>query len=192
MGFGREFKSALNISFQWRSAVVQGNGEAYNFPGKFTRFFRARYCVPAVYRWRVLKNQPEEKEAIYIGEAEQLTRRIQRVLTPSKTAKDTNTNKRLHQIFQAFLSKDRKIVIDVADLDPFEVNGVRFGTDTMGDTFKRRAIENVLLALAQGSGEFELLNVVVDSAEEVRQKLSRLPPHELRKLIKLHGFDKPK
>ena len=192
MRFGREFKSALNISFQWRSAVVPENGEAYNFPGEFTRFFQARYCVPVVYRWRVLKKQPEEKEAVYIGEAEQLPRRIQRVLTPSKTAKDTNTNKRLHQMFQEFLSKGRKIVIEVADLDSFEVNGVRFGADTMGDTFKRRAVENILLALAQKSGEFELLNVVVDPVEEVRQKLSRLPPHELKKIIKLYGLDKPK
>jgi len=184
--------SGLNISFQWRSAVGQENGDAYNFPDKFTGFFRKKYSVPVVYRWRVLKNQPGDKEPIYIGEAEELPRRIQRVRTPSKTARDTDTNKRLHQIFQQFLSLGRKIVIDVGDVDPFELNGVRFGGDTMGDRFKRRALENILLALAQKSGEFELLNVVVDPVEEVREKLSRLPPHELRSLMKLYGLDKPK
>jgi len=176
--------NGFRISFQWRSAVVEENGTAYTFPDRFTRFFREKYSVPAVYRWRVLKNQPGDKEPIYIGEAEELPKRIQRVRTPSKTAKDTDTNRRLHQIFQQFLSQGRKIVIDVADVDPFEMNGVRFGGDTMGDLFKRRAVENILLALAQKSGEFELLNVVVDPVEEVREKLSRLSPHELRELLK--------
>ncbi len=182
----------FDISFQWRSAVVQENGNAYNFPDKFTRFFREKYSVPAVYRWRVLKNQPGDREAIYIGEAEQLPRRVQRVRTPSKAAKDTGTNKRLHQIFQQFLSRGRTIVVDVADIDSFEVNGVRFGLDTMGDPFKRRAMENILLALAQKSGEFEILNVVVDPIEEAREKLLRLPPHKLRELMKVYGLDKPK
>lgn len=184
--------SGSTISFQWRSAIIQQNGDPYYFPDKFTHFFRARYCVPVVYRWRVLKNQPGDKEPIYIGEAEELPKRIQRVRTPSKTVKDTDTNKRLHQIFREFLSQGRKIVVDVVDLDPFEVNGVRFGRDTMGDTFKRRAVENILLALAQKSGEFELLNAVVDPAEEVREKLSRLSAHQLRQLMKLHGLNKPK
>ncbi len=182
----------IDISFQWRSAVVQENGNAYNFPDKFTRFFREKYSVPVVYRWRVLKTQPGDKEPIYIGEAEELPRRIQRVRTPSKTAKDTDTNKRLHQIFREFLSQGRAIVVDIADIDAFEMNGVHFGRDTMGDPFKRRAMENILLALAQKSGEFELLNVVVDPIEEAREKLLRLPPHKLRELMKLYGLDKPK
>ena len=184
--------SGFQISCQWRSAVVQENGNAYKFPDKFTDFFRERYSVSAVYRWRVIKNQPGDKESIYIGEAEELPRRIRHVLTPSKKAKDGNTNKRLHQIFQEFLSQGRTIVIEVGDVDPFEINGVRFGRDTMGDRFKRRALENILLALAQNSGEFQLLNVVVDPVEKVREQLSRLPPHELRKILKVYRPDKPK
>ena len=182
----------FNISFQWRSAVVRESGDAYNFPEKFTSYFREKYSVPVVYRWRVLKNQPGDKEPIYIGEAEELPRRIQRVRTPSKTAKDSDTNKRLHQIFQEFLSLGRKIVIDVGDIEPFEINGVRFGGDTMGNPFKRRAVENILLVLAQKSGEFELLNVVVDPVEEVWEKLLKLPPHQLRELMKLYGLDQSK
>ncbi len=177
---------------QWRTAVVRENGEPYNYPDKFTRYFRQKYSVPVVYRWRVLKNQPGDKEPIYIGEAEELPRRIQRVRTPSKTAKETDTNKRLHQIFHEFLSQGRKIVIDVGDVEPFEVNGVRFGRDMMGDRFKRRAVENILLALAQESKEFELLNAVVDPVEEAREKLLKLPPHQLRELMKLCGLDKRK
>jgi hypothetical protein len=177
--------SGFNISFQWRTALVQENGAPYFFPDKFTKFFRNKYSVPGVYRWRVLKNQAGEKEPIYIGEAEQLPRRIQRVCTPPKTAKDTNTNKRLHQIFQKFLSEGRKSAIDVGDVDSFEIDGVRFGGDTMHDPFKRRAVENILLVLAQKSGEHVLLNVYVDPVAEAAEKLSKLPPHELKRLLDL-------
>ena len=177
--------SGFNISFQWRTALVQENGAPYFFPDKFTKFFRKKYSVAGVYRWRVLKNQPGEKEHIYIGEAEQLARRIQRVRTPSKAAKDTDTNKRLHTIFQKFLSEGRKIAFDVGDVEPFEINGVRFGGDTMHDSFKRLAVENILLAVAQKSGEYEVLNVFVDRIADAVAKLSKLPPHELKKLLEL-------
>lgn len=177
--------SGFSISFQWRTALVSENGAPYFFPDAFTKFFRKKYSVPAIYRWRALKNQPGEKEPIYIGEAEELPRRIQRVRTPSKTAKDTDTNKRLHTIFQKLLSEGRKIVIDVGDVEPFEINGVRFGGDTMHDPFKRRAVENILLALAQKSGEYEVLNIYVDPVAEAAEKLSKLPPHELKRLLKL-------
>jgi len=43
-------------------------------------------------------------------------------------------------------------------------------------------LENILLSIAQKSEEFELLNVIVDPVEEVREKLSKLPPHKLREL----------
>jgi hypothetical protein len=177
--------SGFNISFQWRTTLVQENGAPYFFPDKFTQFFRKKYSVSGVYRWRVLKNQPGEKEHIYIGEAEQLPRRIQRVRTPSKAAKDTDTNKRLHAIFQKFLSEGRKIAFDLGDVEPFEINGVRFGRDTMHDPFKRLAVENILLALAQKSGEYEVLNVFVDRVADAVAKVSKLPPHELKKLLEL-------
>lgn len=175
----------FTISVQWRTALIQENGAPYFFPDKFTKFFRKKYAVAGVYRWRVLKNQPGEKEPIYIGEAEQLQRRIQRVCTPSKTAKDTDTNKRLHTIFQKYLLEGRKIAFDVADVEAFEINGVRFGGDTMLDPFKRVAVENILLALAQKSEEYELLNVFVDRVADAMEKLSKLPPGELEKLLAL-------
>lgn len=139
-----------------------------------------------------MRKEGEQKEPIYIGEAEELPRRIQRVRTPSKKAKDSDTNKRLHQIFQRYLTEGRVIVIDLADIDPFEVNGVRFGRDDLGDRFKRRAIENILLALAQKSDGFEVLNAVVDPLDKAERALKMLKPHEMREIIRHYGLDKPK
>ena len=68
--------SGFNISVQWGTAATKENGAPYYFPDKFTRYFRETYAVPALYRWRVMRRQPGEKEKIYIGEAEELARRV--------------------------------------------------------------------------------------------------------------------
>ena len=160
--------NSLNITYQWRPAVLLETGEEYVFPLMGTCYFNQKYAVPGVCRWRVEKRQPGEKEAIYIGEAQDLAKRVKRVEKPSRTAKDSNTNKRLNQVLKKYFAEDRTVVFDVADVDPFEINGVKFGGDTFGDCFKRRAVEGILLALAEKSGEFEVLNTVVDLAEKAK------------------------
>lgn len=181
----------LRISVQWRTAVATDNGEAYNYPDKFTSFFRERYSVPVVYRWRVMRKEGGQSEPIYIGESDELPRRIQRVRTPSTLAKDSDTNKRLHEIFKKYLSEGQSIVIDWADVDPFEIDGIRLGREDLGDRFKRRAIENILLVLAQNSRGLELLNMTIDPIDRAMQKLKKLKPHEIREVIQLYGLDGP-
>jgi hypothetical protein len=181
----------IELTFQWRTTLAEKGGNAYTYPDKFTRYFRESYSKPAIYRWRVLKRRPGGRETIYIGEAEELRRRIQLVRTPPKKVKETQTNKKLHQTFKRLLQKGRKIVIDIADVGEFRVNGVRFGADSIEHAFQRKAIENILLALAHRSGEFKLLNVWVDPAEQVRKELQRLSPSQLRRLkevMKVKGY----
>jgi hypothetical protein len=177
----------LTISIQWRTAIVRENGEPYYFPQKCTKYFCETYSVPVIYRWRVMSSDGG-KEAIYIGEAEELPRRIQRVRTPSMKAKDSNTNKRLHQIFQQHLSGNRNIVIEIADVEPFEINGIRFDHHGLGDQFKRRALENLLITVAVQSGQFELLNMVVDPIDKAERALRKLKPHELREVLRHYGL----
>jgi hypothetical protein len=148
--------------------------------------------VPVVYRWRVLQVQRGQRESVYIGEAEELPRRIQRIKTPSCKAKNTDTNKRLGLIFQNFLLEGRKIVIDIADIQPFEVNGIRFDNGSLGDRFKRRALENLILVTAQQANDFELLNMVVDPLDKAERALMRLKPRQLREIIRDYGLAKPK
>lgn len=181
--------SGFTNHVQWRSALARED-QAYCFPDKFTRDFREKYSISAVYRWRVMRIEGEVKEAIYIGEAEDLVRRIQRVRTPSRKAKAGNTNKRLHKIFREYLRAGRKIVLDIADIESYEINGISFGCDTIDDRFQRRAIENILLAIAQASNEFELLNIIVDRVEKARRTLAKLPPHVVREVIRRYGLDK--
>src|SRR6266852_3711337 len=110
----------LNIFVQWRTAHQEGGDGTYYFPNVLSRRFREEYAFPAVYRWRAMR-QSGEKEKIYIGEAEELARRMRWVLTPHSSAKASDTNKRLNQIFTKLVSEGKKIVIDVADITPFEI-----------------------------------------------------------------------
>jgi hypothetical protein len=183
----------VNISVVWRTAVGQKSGDGgYYFPGKITPQLQKEYAIPAVYRWRVMRDQtrwPNDLvEKIYIGEAEELTRRMQWVLTPFSAAKGTDTSKRLNEIFSKLAAEGRKIVIDVADVDPFEINGIRFDKRDLGDRFKRRMLEAFLLVEAQTLPNFELLNVSIDPLDRDRDALNQLTPHQVRDAVKRYGL----
>jgi hypothetical protein len=177
----------INIDIQWRTAVVEENGNAYNFPKPFPFYFCEKYAISAVYRWRVLREAGEPKEEIYIGEAEDLVQRIQRVRTPAKTGKTGNTNERLNKIFGERLSAGRIIVLEVADIQPFTVNGIRFDESAASDRFKRRALENLLLVIAQKNEQFTLLNTIVDPLSHAERLIRKLKPHQVRELLRKYA-----
>jgi len=162
--------------------MVEEDGTAYRYPAMFSRYLREHYSVPAVYRWRVLQVQPGERETVYIGEAEDLIRRIQRVRTPARGSKGGETNRRLKQIFDEKISSGRTVVLDVADFEPFEINGVSFSSNELEDRFKRRALENLVLCFAQAEKQ-EILNKVVDPVRKAVKALQRLPRSQLREVV---------
>jgi len=173
---------SFKIHLQWRAATVEENGPGYIYPAKFSRFFRDRYSCPAVYRWRVHPGEDGKPEPVYIGEAEVLVRRVQKVLTPPRTAKGGETNKRLREIFDRERAAGKSIFLDVADFEPFEINAVLFSREELGDRFKRRLLEDLSLCFAQALGH-PLLNKVVDPVDKVVAKLKKLPPHLLRQVL---------
>ena len=170
--------NSMKIHIQWRS-MMEENGAAYQYPARFSRYLRERYSVPAIYRWRVQEAQPDERKTVYIGEAEDLIRRIQRVRTPSKR---WDTNKRLKQIFDGKISAGRTVILDVADFEPFELNGVSFSSKELGDQFKRKALENLILCFAQAEGQ-ELLNKQVDPVQKAVNAVEKLPRNQQRQLL---------
>jgi hypothetical protein len=167
----------VTVHVKWRSVMTEENGhQAYNFPQKFTRYMRTKYAIPAVYRWKVLRAlNGDPKQPIYIGQGEDLIQRMQRVLTPARQAKKVSTNRRLHDLFQTYVAQGRSIVIEVVDVEPFELNGIPFGRGTVHDPFKRLALENILLVIAQrAEAEWELLNMVIDPIEKATLEVAKL------------------
>jgi hypothetical protein len=71
--------------------------------------------------------------------------------------------------------------IAIADIQPFEINCIRFDRRDLGDRFKRRMLENLLVAIAQADLNCELLNSVVEPLDRQRELLiRRLSPRQLR------------
>ena len=173
----------LTISVKWSPAEEEA-GVPYSFPHPFTPYFRSHYKVPAIYRWRVTPSVPKERELVYIGEAEDLHRRVQRVLTPSKKEKVGDTNFRLHQLFEAFVAQGARVLLEIATFGDFKVNGLLFSPSTVGNEFVRCAVESMLVRLAHNDNA-ELLNKRMSErhAQKVRGYLNTLPAGERPRVI---------
>lgn len=172
----------FQIASQWRSVLVEENGSGYEFPSKLTRFMHNKYNVPTVYQWRVHPGDQGKPEELYIGEAEDLARRIQRVLTPTRKEKKSDANARLRKELDGRRAIGKHVFLDCLDFAPFELNGILFERENMRDVFCRKAVENLCLYLAQ-SQRHPLLNRCVDPVEKVARELAKLPPHVLREAL---------
>jgi hypothetical protein len=170
--------------FQWRAVLIAENGSGYEFPSKLTPFLRGRYSIPIVYRWRVHPGDQGKPEELYIGEAEDLARRIQRVLTPGADGKKKSTNARLREQLDMRRADGKHVYLDYLDFAPFELNDVLFTKELLREVFLRRAMENLSLYLAQVAGH-ELLNFRVDHVEKVSRELAKFPPHIVRKALEI-------
>jgi hypothetical protein len=172
---------SFQIHFQWR-AVLAAESQGYTFPSRLTSFLRDKYCVPAVYRWRVHPGDQGKPEELYIGEAENLSRRIQHVLTPGGKTKKKNTNARLREQLDLRCGAGKHVYLDYLDFPPFELNGALVTADLFREGFLRKAIENLCLYFAQTQGH-ALLNCRVDAVEKVARNLLKLPPDVLRRAL---------
>jgi hypothetical protein len=87
-----------------------------------------------------------------------------------------------------YVGDGRTIVIEVADFEPFEVNGIRFAKETLFDRFRRQVLENLLIVFAQrAEAEWELLNVrfgPIEKATLELAKVMRQPPEVLHAALR--------
>jgi hypothetical protein len=161
----------LKTDFQWRP-VESASGIGYLFPDRFTDYMRDMYARPAVYRWRVFPALPEQKEEIYIGEAEILVRRAYSVLNAkSDTGAGTQakTNHRLRKYFASQRMAGRQIALEWLDFPPFEIECVRFEPLELWDPFKRKCIENLALTVSVQQ-RWEILNSHTDPISKTLRK----------------------
>lgn len=170
----------LAIHFEWRTVLM--NDSAYFFPAPITPEFRRRFSFPAIYRWRALRTPDEPKEIVYIAESDSMAAAMQRVISPSSRARKSDINLKLNSLFRRLVKEGRQIGVDLAYIYPFEINSIRFASNTLRDGFKRCAIQNILIAVTAADPRYELLNLVVDNAANVLQLFLQLPPRVQRNL----------
>lgn len=129
----------LEISFRW--LAVQGLIDIpYCFPQEISQYLRKRYVGPAVYRWLL---ERDSIRSIYIGETENLARRLHHYLKPGPSQL---TNRRIRDLLDQEQSLGAIVSFDVLAFDPFSVNGHRYSETDLGNKEVRCFLENLLLS----------------------------------------------
>lgn len=174
---------SLKIHGQWRPVHLTKDGEGYLFPTKFTRYILDEYARPAVYRWRVFPAEAGQKEQVYIGEAEILSKRALSVLRAAKGEGRDNTNWRLRTCFETQVKSGKHIALEWLDFQPFEIECARFEARELWDPFKRKCIEN--LALVMSADQCEILNIYKDPIGKTLKKFLGvdIPANRLREVV---------
>ncbi len=177
--------ASVEISLQWRAAVASARGEGYSYPNKFTVFFREKYFAPGIYRWRIHPLNHAEKESVYIGQAEVVAKRVQRIHSPSRKAIDPYA--KLKPLFDMRVKAGDKVFLDVLDFSPFELNRILFTSDRLGEAYKRHFLESLCICEAYRDG-YQVLNKFVDPVDKVVKELAKLgyppvQPAQLRKAL---------
>jgi len=129
---------------------------------------KEQYCRPAVYRWMVW-TPGYGMHAYYVGETDNLARRIQHCVRPGKTQA---TNLRLKAYFDEAGNQKQRVEVQTLVFEPFQVNKVRFSADLLGHTHIRRILENLVLVwLGAGqSGPPLILNRVLERDKQRTNK----------------------
>ncbi len=162
--------SFLEIKYRWLD-VQSSQGYPYRFPEKVTDFMKEMLGRPTVYQWTV-RTPTAHLRALYVGETENLARRIGHCLCPG--ARQV-TNLRLKAYFGEAVSRGERVELQCFDFDPFEINKVTFSMDLLGHTHLRRMLENLILVWLHSStsaGSPVILNQVL--AQDVERSKRRV------------------
>jgi hypothetical protein len=171
--------NALEIRYVWID-VQSSVGYNYQYPNTVSAYMREQYGRPSVYRWMVWT--PTSLSALYIGETDDLARRVQHCLSPGKRQA---TNLRLKAYFGEALGRGERVELQTFTFEPFQINNVNFSMDLLGHTHIRRMFENLVLVWLHSdasSGPPLILNRVLTRDMERSKKLTDAACAELRKL----------
>jgi len=177
MGFSRHLNRAgrpkptlefdlniLEITHRWAD-VQSAQGYNYLYPTVVSPYMKEQYCRPVVYRWMVW-TPGYGIHAYYVGETDNLARRIQQCLRPGKTQA---TNLRLKAYFDEAVNQKQQVELQSLVFEPFQVNKVSLTMELLGHTHIRRILENLVLVWLDAeisSGPPIILNRVLEQDKE--------------------------
>jgi len=144
---------AGNLNFVWEQ-VLSGPGQSYEFPHEVTPFMRREYRGPAIYRWLAYAQEIGDRRDIYIGEAENLSRRIQGYLQPGS---NQQTNVRMNARFRALTSEGLHVTIQRLRIGSLSLGEYEVGSSDLFNKHVRVFIEHMLIAYYTKAG-FTLMN----------------------------------
>jgi hypothetical protein len=139
----------LEITHRW--ADVQSlQGYNYLYPTGVSPYMKEQYCRPAVYRWMVW-TPGYGMHAYYVGETDELARRICHYLRPGTTQ---TTNLRLKAYFDEAVNQKQCVQLQTLVFEPFQVNKVNFSMDLLRHTLIWRILENLVLVWLDADKSF--------------------------------------
>ncbi len=162
--------NSIDVGLSWR-ILESGPGKPWSFPGAVSPYMKKHYRGPAIYRWAVTLPGEDEPRLIYIGEAEDLSRRLGDVLRSRRVTSKPTTSARLNAKFTEEVSHGNTVTVAKAEFQDFSFNGVTFSQQnwSLSHKFKRCALENLFLSACLGWGE-RLLNMRIGPRERLRKK----------------------
>jgi hypothetical protein len=159
----------VNFAYEWLP-VEQAPGIAYHFPEDPSALLKKHWVMkPAVYRWLVYKTIPGDLKEIYVGETDQLSRRIQHYLRPGPSQA---TNKRINYLFHQRAAAGCRIVLQYLSFTAFHVGGHVFSPNDLTKKHIRVALEHLFFSFAVAEG-YTLHNA---SAKAVSNDRSTIKP----------------
>ncbi len=129
----------IELDHEWIPVQVSPE-QRYIFPCAVTPYLRDAFSGPAIYRWVVYEREPGDLRRLYVGEADQLPRRLYHYLHPGPSQQ---TNLRLNAEFLRETQAGRSVTLEVLRFKPFEFEGANFSMGDLEDKLVRRFLENL-------------------------------------------------
>lgn len=136
----------LNADFEW-VAVADELGEPYRFP-RPVGSLRSKYPGPSIYRW-VSRRPDGTVESVYVGETDNLGRRIYGYLNPGQSQQ---TNLRMNAELRDLAASGHAIALERVKFESISLDGVEIPSTSLADKHVRVMLEHALLLGCQAQG----------------------------------------
>jgi hypothetical protein len=171
--------SMVHIQYRWVPVEV-GNGVPFEFCASGANSNSQLPQVPAVYHWAVYEKKILRK--VYIGEAENLRKRIGQYFNPGPTQ---STNLRLNAILQKDNDAGLCVRLEVLQVVPTYLNDIYICDGRFSDQYVRKMMENLTLADSDVT-QYEILNLTSNPLE--RRKRKAMKDNPLETFSQQHGL----
>jgi len=154
----------INVELKW-VPLESEPGRPYFYPLAPTKHMKESCSQPGVYTWAVFGNEMDPR-AVYIGEAEDLVKRLGGYLKPGNKQQ---TNLRIKQYLDEKLATASRIEFHKLEFSPFLVNGIEVNLDACHKSTIRRILENLAI-LEHERRLCTVMNRTADVKEKKRVK----------------------
>jgi hypothetical protein len=172
----------LDIDYAWEPLLSSPNSR-YVYPHEATEYIAQNYSKAAVYRWAFFKpghgSEPDamqSPQAVYIGETENLARRLRGYLHPGPSQA---TNKRMKAYLDQELKLGTAIALSILRFETFHIIIDRGKSDSrliaefrLGNPFIRKMMENFAI-IVQDPVTCDVLNKSLNPLERRQEKADK-------------------